>query len=86
MQNEICAGLCSVLFWKDGAAWSCNMSDVATWLDRVRDAAIPADKRLQEDFEPIFSRAALMECRRLSKKKARCMRASLCSILKVGSQ
>lgn len=52
VQNEISAGLCPVPVWKDGATWLCNVSDVAAWLDRERDAAIAGDKRLQEDFEP----------------------------------
>jgi len=55
VQNEIGAGLCSVPVWKDGATWLCNVSDVAAWLDRERDTAIMANKRLQEDFEPAFS-------------------------------
>jgi len=51
VQNEISAGACPVPVWKDGATWLCNVSDVAAWLDRERDAAILADKRLQADYE-----------------------------------
>ena len=51
VQNEISAGLCPVPVWKDGATWLCNVSDVAAWLDRERDAAIAADPTLQTHFE-----------------------------------
>lgn len=57
VQNEISAGQCPVPVWKDGATWLCNVSDVAAWLDRERDAAIAGDKRLQQDFEPTSSGA-----------------------------
>lgn len=50
--NEISARRAPVPMWKDGDNWVCNVSDVAAWLDRERDAAIAADPRLQDDFEP----------------------------------
>ncbi len=52
VQNEIHAGTCPVPTWKDGGAWFCNVSDVAAWMDRERDAAIAAQPRLAVDFEP----------------------------------